>query len=59
MKVSYGISMPVMALRGISVFPQMVYSFDVGREKSIRALDEAMNGRPKHDPFDAEGCECG
>ena len=33
--------MPVMALRGISVFPQMVYSFDVGREKSIRALDEA------------------
>lgn len=44
MKVSYGISMPVMALRGISVFPQMVYSFDVGREKSIRALDEAMNG---------------
>ena len=44
MKVIYGISMPVMALRGISVFPQMVYSFDVGREKSIRALDEAMNG---------------
>ena len=44
MKESYGISLPVMALRGISVFPQMVYSFDVGREKSIRALDEAMNG---------------
>lgn len=44
MKEIYGISTPVMALRGISVFPQMVYSFDVGREKSIRALDEAMNG---------------
>ena len=28
----------------LSVFPQMVYSFDVGREKSIRALDEAMDG---------------
>ena len=44
MKEIYGTSTPVMALRGISVFPQMVYSFDVGREKSIRALDEAMNG---------------
>ena len=32
MKEIYGISTPVMALRGISVFPQMVYSFDVGRE---------------------------
>ena len=28
MKEIYGISTPVMALRGISVFPQMVYSFD-------------------------------
>ena len=44
MKEIYGTSTPVMALRGIFVFPQMVYSFDVGREKSIRALDEAMNG---------------
>ena len=44
MKEIYGTSTPVMALRGISVFPQMVYSFDAGREKSIRALDEAMNG---------------
>ncbi len=35
---------PVMALRGLSVFPKMIYSFDVGREKSIRALEEAMNG---------------
>lgn len=44
MKEIEGISIPVMALRGISVLPQMIYSFDVGREKSIRALDEAMNG---------------
>ena len=44
MKEFYGVLTPIMALRGISVFPKMVFSFDVGREKSIRALDEAMNG---------------
>lgn len=44
MKVSYGVLTPVMALRGIGVFPNMIYSFDVGREKSIRALDYAMSG---------------
>ncbi len=44
MKVSYGVITPVMALRGLAVFPGMIYSFDVGREKSIRALDVAMNG---------------
>lgn len=44
MKVSYGVLTPVMALRGIGVFPNMIYSFDVGREKSIRGLDVAMNG---------------
>ena len=43
MKDMYGMRVPIMALRGISVFPQMIFSFDVGREKSIRALDEAMN----------------
>lgn len=44
MREVYGERTPIMALRGISVFPRMIYSFDVGREKSIRALDEAMNG---------------
>ena len=44
MRENYGIQMPIMALRGIAVFPKMIFSFDVGREKSIRALDEAMNG---------------
>jgi ATP-dependent Lon protease len=42
-----GVITPVMALRGIAVYPNMIYSFDVGREKSIRALDEAMNGDQK------------
>ncbi len=47
MKASYGVLTPVMALRGIGVFPKMIYSFDVGREKSIRALENAMNGDQK------------
>lgn len=36
--------MPVLALRGLTVFPQTTMHFDVGREKSIRALDRAMSG---------------
>ena len=35
--------MPVLALRGMTVFPQTTMHFDVGREKSIRALEKAMN----------------
>ena len=34
--------MPVLALRGLTVFPGTSMHFDVGREKSIRALDKAM-----------------
>ncbi|MBE6954923.1 MAG: endopeptidase La [Ruminococcaceae bacterium] len=36
--------LPILALRGITVFPGLVTHFDVGRRKSIRALEEAMNG---------------
>ena len=35
--------LPVIALRGLTVFPGAVLHFDVGREKSVRALDRAMN----------------
>lgn len=35
--------MPVLALRGLTIFPNMLLHFDVGRETSIRALDQAMN----------------
>ncbi len=35
---------PVLALRGITVFPNLVLHFDVGRPASIRALEEAMSG---------------
>lgn len=34
--------LPLIPLRGISIFPHMVIHFDVGREKSIEALEKAM-----------------
>lgn len=33
---------PAIALRGMTVLPQMVVHFDVSREKSIRAIEQAM-----------------
>ena len=34
--------MPMITLRGLLVFPYMVLHFDIGREKSISALEKAM-----------------
>lgn len=34
--------LPLIPLRGITIFPYMVLHFDVGRDKSILALEEAM-----------------
>ena len=42
MEQNKNIELPLIPLRGLSVFPYMVLHFDVGREKSIRALEEAM-----------------
>lgn len=36
------LNMPVIALRGLVVFPGMILHFDVGRNKSVAALKEAM-----------------
>jgi len=36
--------MPVLPLRDVVVYPHMVIPLFVGREKSIRALDQAMEG---------------
>ncbi|MBR2406796.1 MAG: endopeptidase La [Clostridia bacterium] len=41
-RVSRIATLPLLALRGLVVFPQTSVHFDVGREKSIAALQEAM-----------------
>ena len=38
----YAGKMPILALRGLAVFPDQTVHFDVGRPKSIRALEAAM-----------------
>ena len=38
---------PVLALRGLCVFPKMLVHFDVERQKSVRAIDEAMKTNQK------------
>ena len=38
----YAGKMPVLALRGLTVFPEQTVHFDVGRLKSVMALDAAM-----------------
>ncbi len=35
-------NMPMLPLRGIVVYPHMILHFDVGRIKSIKAIEEAM-----------------
>lgn len=35
-------TLPMIPLRGLSVFPNMVLHFDIGREKSINAIEKAM-----------------
>ena len=36
--------LPLIPLRGLTVFPGMVLHFDVGRKKSIAAIERAMQG---------------
>lgn len=40
--VAKSIVLPVLALRGLMAFPHMVLHFDVGRAKSVAALEQAM-----------------
>ncbi|HHW07516.1 MAG TPA: endopeptidase La [Clostridia bacterium] len=35
--------LPLLPLRGLLVFPNMVIHLDVGRDRSVNAIDEAMN----------------
>lgn len=41
------IQIPMLATRGITVFPNMIIHFDVGRKKSIKAVEKAMVGDEK------------
>ena len=34
--------LPLIPLRGLAIFPYMILNFDIGREMSLKALDEAM-----------------
>lgn len=36
------VTMPVLPLRGLPVFPYMIIHFDVGRNKSVSAVEECM-----------------
>ena len=62
--------LPVLPLRGMMIFPGMVLHFDVGRPKSIAALEECMTARQKiflvaqkneetEDPAPADFCAVG
>lgn len=37
-------TLPIVALRGLVIFPKMVLHFDIGRKKSAAALNAAMEG---------------
>lgn len=39
------ITLPLIPLRGISIFPNMIIHFDVGREKSKAAIEAAMENQ--------------
>ena len=36
------LKMPLLPLRGMMVFPYMIIHLDVGRERSVAALEQAM-----------------
>ena len=46
-------TMPTLALRGLTIYPKMMVHFDVGREASIKAIEEAMSSN--HFPGGPEG----
>ncbi len=41
-EASYAGELPILALRGLAVFPGQTIHFDVGRQKSVLALEAAM-----------------
>ena len=47
MKKNQTIDLPVIPLRGLMIFPNMVLHFDVGRKKSVIALEQGMTEQQK------------
>ena len=47
MKKNQTIELPVLPLRGLMLFPNMVLHFDVGRKKSLTALEQGMMEQQK------------
>ena len=41
------ITIPAVALRGMTILPGMIAHFDISREKSLKAVEEAMKGDEK------------
>jgi ATP-dependent Lon protease len=41
------VSMPVVALRGMTVLPKMLVHFDIKRKVTVKSIDEAMSGDQK------------
>ena len=35
-------SLPMVALRGLTIMPEMIVHFDVSRERSVKAIEAAM-----------------
>lgn len=71
--VTTGNRFPLLALRGLVAFPDMMLTLDVGRKKSVRALNAAMEGntpiylvtqknianeQPENDDLYKIGCVC-
>ena len=40
-------TLPVIALRGLTVLPEIIQHFDISRDKSISAVEHAMVGEQK------------
>ena len=52
-------SLPMVALRGMTILPEMVAHFDISRERSIEAVQEAMASDQKIFFADTERCGSG
>ena len=48
------VTLPVIPLRGIAVLPNEVMHCDIGRKKTLSAMEQALSGRAHSDSADRE-----